>query len=302
MKAIFFICAMFFGLQNCFGLSQSTDPEYLFDEHRIRYQLVVQNPEGEKTLNWLFIPGGPGCDSSSLLDLAQMLELPGNVWLIDFPGNGSNTEGISADYDYNEWFDLMIPMVKRFENPVIVGASWGGIISLLTPELENHLVGFVALNTTPKLWLEAAAQCAKKHNLPNLDLQMQMFIQHPSQETFDKTLDACIPYWFYKKELLEERANWCHSIAFSFRPAMWGLDKLVSSNYSATWIPEKVPTLILGSEFDWMTPFELFQNDPRFLRDNIEFCEVKEAGHFSWIDNPSEVKAAFEKFSARLKS
>ena len=50
-----------------------------------------------------------------------------------------------------------------------------------------------------------------------------------------------------------------------------------------------------------MTPFELFQNDLRFLRDNIELCEVKEAGHFSWIDNPSEVKAAFEKFSARLK-
>jgi pimeloyl-ACP methyl ester carboxylesterase len=82
---------------------------------------------------------------------------------------------------------------------------------------------------------------------------------------------------------------------------MWGLDKLISSNYSATWIPEKVPTLILGSEFDWMTPFELFENDPRFLRDNITFCKVKEAGHFSWADNPSGVKAAFEKFLTKLK-
>ncbi len=291
---------MFFGLQNCFGLSPS--PKYLFDEHHIRYQLAVQNPQGEKALNWLFIPGGPGSDSSSLLDLAQMLELPGNAWLIDFPGNGSNTEGISDDYDYNEWFDLMIPMVKRFENPVIVGVSFGGIISLLTPELENHLIGFVALNSAPKLWLEAAAKCAEKYNLPSLDPQMQTFIQHPSQETFDATLDVCIPYWFYKKESLEKRAKWCHSIPFSFRPAMWGLDKLISSNYSATWIPEKVPTLILGSEFDWMTPFELFQNDPRFIRDNIEFCEVKEAGHCCWIDNPSEVKAAFDKFSARLKA
>ena len=76
MKAIFSICAMFFGLQNCFGFSQSTDPKYLFDENRIRYQLVAQNSQREKTLNWLFIPGGPGCNSSSLLDLAQMLELP----------------------------------------------------------------------------------------------------------------------------------------------------------------------------------------------------------------------------------
>lgn len=126
MKAIFSMGAMCIALQNCFGLSQSIDQKYLFDEHHIRYHSVTQNAPGEKTLNWLFIPGGPGCDSSSLLDLAQMLELPGNVWLIDFPGNGSNTEGISADYDYNEWFNLMIPMVRGFENPVIVGASWGG--------------------------------------------------------------------------------------------------------------------------------------------------------------------------------
>lgn len=292
---------MFFGLQNCFGLCQLDDFKYLFDEHHIRYQLVTQTPQKEKTLNWLFIPGGPGCDSSSLFDLAQMLELPGNAWLIDFPGNGSNTAGISADYDYNEWFDLMIPMVKRFENPVIVGVSWGGIISLLTPELENHLVGFVALNSTPKLWLESAAQCAKKYNLPDFAPQMYTFIQDPSQETFNKVLEACVFYYFYKKESLEKGLDMLHSIPFAFRPTMWGLDKLISSNYSATWIPKKVPTLILGSEFDWMTPFELFQNDPRFLRDNIEFCEVKEAGHFSWIDNPSEVKAAFEKFSLRLK-
>lgn len=291
------ICAMLFAFQSCFGLS-----EYQFDEHRIRYQLATQNPSDERTLNWLFIPGGPGCDSSSLLDLAQMLNLSGNVWLIDFPGNGSNTEGISADYDYNQWFDLMVPMVKCFENPVIVGASWGGIISLLTPELEHYLVGFVALNTTPKLWLEAADRSAKKYQLPNFEPLMQIFIQNPSQETFDRLLDACITYYFYKKESLQKGRELLQSVAFAYRPATWGLEKLVSINYSATWIPERVPTLVLGSEFDWMTPFELFQNDARFLRENIELCEVKEAGHFSWLDNPSEVKAAFEKFSARLKS
>ena len=43
----------------------NTDPKFLFDEHRIRYQLVAQNPQGEKTFNWLFIPGGPGCELDS---------------------------------------------------------------------------------------------------------------------------------------------------------------------------------------------------------------------------------------------
>lgn len=130
---------------------------------------------------------------------------------------------------------------------------------------------------------------------------MQNFIENPTQETFDDLLDACIPYYFYKKESLEKGKVLLRSIGFSFRPAVWGMDKLISINYSATWIPEKIPTLVLGSEFDWMTPFKLFQNDPRFLRDNIELCEIKKAGHFSWIDNPSDVKKAFEKFTARLK-
>jgi hypothetical protein len=61
VKIIFLIYAMIFGLQNCEGLSQSTtDPSYLFDEHHIRYQLVVKNSQqDEKTLNWLFIPEVP---------------------------------------------------------------------------------------------------------------------------------------------------------------------------------------------------------------------------------------------------
>ncbi len=299
---LLFVCVLFVCLQTyCLFLSQATHPKYLFDKQQIRYQVVAKNPHGKKTLNWLFIPGGPGSDSASLLDLVQMLELPGTIWLIDFPGNGSNTEGISSEYDYNEWFNLMIPMVTRFENPVLVGFSFGGILSLLTPELEDHLAGFVALNSTPKLWLKAAAQCAKKYNLPDFSQQMQTFIKQPSQETCNKFRDVSLPYYFYKKGSLKKGEELFLSIPFAFKPAYWGLEKLVACNYSATWIPKKVPTLILGSEFDWMTPFELFKNDTRFLRENIEFCEIKEAGHFSWIDNPSEIKAVFERFAARLK-
>lgn len=79
------------------------------------------------------------------------------------------------------------------------------------------------------------------------------------------------------------------------------MHKVASSDYTATWIPENVPTLIIGSEFDYMIPFEIFQNDPRFLRPNIKLVEIKEAGHFSWIDNPEAVKAAFQKLFRHLR-
>lgn len=44
----------------------------LYDEHKVRYTLVSSN--GGKAINWLFFPGGPGCDSLYLLPLAQELK------------------------------------------------------------------------------------------------------------------------------------------------------------------------------------------------------------------------------------
>jgi pimeloyl-ACP methyl ester carboxylesterase len=272
----------------------------VFDQNGVRYQLVNSNPVNNKNWNWLFIPGGPGCDSSSLLGLVGLLDLPGNIWLIDFPGNGDNIKGISEHYDYNRWFECVIPMVKRFENPIIVGISFGGIITLLTPELEDYLKGVVILSSTPRIWLEEAAACAKKYNLPDLDPQLQEFILNPSEETCKKVLDVCVHYWFYKEESLAKLQALLLSTPFAFRPTFWWLDKVASCGYTATWIPENVPTLIIGNEFDYMTPFEIFQNDPRFVRPNVALVEIKEAGHFNWIENPDAVKAAFQNFSARL--
>lgn len=134
---------------------------YIFDDNHIRYQLVSHKKTENEELNWLFIPGGPGLDSSSLLGLAQLADLPGKTWLIDLPGNGSNRIEHSSDYNYDQWFELIVPMVKRFKNPIIVGVSFGGVISLLTPELENHLKGFIVLNSSLNLWLEDADECAQ---------------------------------------------------------------------------------------------------------------------------------------------
>lgn len=275
-------------------------PKYIYDQNGIRFQLVNSNHDDNKNWNWIFIPGGPGSDSCSLLGLTDLLDLPGNMWLVDFPGNGDNVKGISPDYDYEEWLELVISMVKCFENPLIVGFSFGGSITLLTPELEDYLKGVVILNSTPKLWFEAAALCAKKYNLPDFNPEMQEFILNPSAETCKKLLDTCAPYYFYKQESLAKVRALLHSTPFAFPPAFWWTHKVTSCGYTATWILQNIPTLIIGSEFDYLTPFELFKDDERYLRSNIDFIEIKEAGHFSWIDNPEAVRVAFQNFSATL--
>src|SRR5690242_14051414 len=93
----------------------NTMKNYLYDSNHVRYELYQTN-EG-KPYNWLLLPGGPGADSSYLHSLVDELELPGNVWLIDMPGNGSN---ISEDFseNYDRWIHLFPSIIQQFDNPV----------------------------------------------------------------------------------------------------------------------------------------------------------------------------------------
>lgn len=267
---------------------------YFYDDSGIRYTLA--STSGGKSLNWLFIPGGPGADSSYFLSLIELYQFPGNVWLIDFPGNGSHT--IWKD-GFDKWLSIFVPMVKRFTNPIIVGHSFGGMIPLLYTELENILHGLVILNSSPCLWLEEAVKIAKIRNLPDLSDDMRIFTEKPNQDTFKRALSACAPYYF-SPELLDQGLELLEKISFAFEPAVWWQRKAVEISYNAVWIPKQVKTVIVGAEYDAIVPFNLFESDERFSRDNIKKILIKNAGHFPWIEKPEEVVEIIKEFEAAL--
>lgn len=256
------------------------------DNSHVRYELV-SSQEG-KPYNWLFLPGGPGANSSYFHSLINILKLPGNTWFIDFPGSGDNVENISANYDFDQWLDIFLPAITRFKNPVIVGHSFGGMFPLLFPELEKHLKGFIILNSTPSLWLEEAVLYAKQFDLPDITEEMTAFTLDPTQTTFKIALDACMPYYFPKTTLDIGRAL-LSCVPFQFRPAVWWQRKAIELNFSAKWIPQKVPTLIVGGKYDCICPFSLFQRDERFNRSNIQLFYLEDGGHLGWIDNPHAI-------------
>ncbi len=269
---------------------------YFYDLDQVRYELYQTN-EG-KNYNWLFFPGGPGADSSYLRSLVDELHLPGNVWLIDLPGNGGNTNSSYSD-NFDRWFEIFPRVVQQFNNPVVVGHSFGAMLPLLYPELELSLRGLVILNSTPVLWLEEAAAYSKQFNLPDLTNDMQAFIQNPTQETFDVALGACMPYYF-PKETLEKGRALLSQVPFQYRPAVWGQIRAIEGRVLAKWIPQQTPTLIIGAKYDCICPFSLFKNDQRFHRKNIRLLFVENAGHCPWVEDPAAVREAFEAFSSQL--
>ena len=61
---------------------------YLWSKSGARLQFIKS--QGGDPLNWLFLPGGPGLGSESLYQLTECLNLPGSLWHLDLPGDGSN--------------------------------------------------------------------------------------------------------------------------------------------------------------------------------------------------------------------
>lgn len=272
-------------------------PHYLYDKDHVRYELY-QTHAG-KNYNWLFLPGGPGADSRYFHSLIDSLDLPGNVWLIDLPGNGDNVQKESS-YNYDHWIELFPGIIQQFENPILVGHSFGGMFPLIFPELENVLKGFIIFNSAPTLWFEEATRYAKQFDLPEFYDELQKYTLNPSQETFDAAIQACMPYYF-PKETLEQGREILSRIPLPWKPARWWLDKVVQCNFSATWVPQQVPTLIFGAKYDCMCPFTLFKNDERFHRENVEMLYLENAGHFPWLESPEIVQEALHAFCLKLQ-
>jgi pimeloyl-ACP methyl ester carboxylesterase len=268
---------------------------YFYDDNSVRYKLVKSNP-GPIVYNWLFVPGGPGVDSNYFLSLIEELDVPGNFWFIDLPANGTNiTEQITADYDFETWGDCLISAIQKFDNPIYVGHSFGGQFPLLHPQLEHILKGFVILNTTPSLWMEEAARYAAENNVSVSVEPIMEFERNPTPDTLKSALLACAPFYF-PEESLEKGKKLFEKMSINHLAAGWWLKKVQELNYNAKWIPQNIPTLILGASHDCITPYTLFENDTRFHRPNILMKKVQNAGHFPWLEQMDVVKASFNDF------
>lgn len=271
-----------------------------FDVNSVRYQLVKSNP-GTVIYNWLFLPGGAGADSSYFVNLIENLTVPGNFWLIDLPANGSNISAQApADYDFDKWDAYFISAIEKFENPILVGHSFGGMFPLLFPQLETLLKGFIILNSAPTLWLEESDKLAKQKGIPSIDEPMAEFGNNPNADTFKTLLLACAPFYFPPASLAQG-TELLNKITFNHYAAMWWFQRAHMTNFNAKWVPEKVKTLIVGATEDIITPLSLFENDVRFKRDNITIHSIQDAGHFPCTERMQAVVDEFTFFETMLK-
>jgi len=250
----------------------------VFDEFGTRYTLVQANPGSD---NWLFVPGGPGFDATSLLPLVNQLELPGKTWLIDLPGNGDNTQ----DYEkgiFDTWSNCILYAVQQFEKPIYVGHSYGGQLALSLPHLEPLLKGLILIGSSPRCPdIDELTRMRKERGIEDLPNEcVREFLAHQTNENFKRAL-------FYQAV--------CHfPPASNFHATLWWRGKL--PHYQAQWVPQTLPTLIIGGAQDCINPAALFDRDSRFRRPNCSIITLAQAGHFPWLEQMPRIRSLFDTY------
>lgn len=251
-------------------------------------------------LNWLFLPGGPGIGSESLQELVDAIEVPGTAWLVDLPGDGSNTSQSSIAADpYASWPTVLLEAAAAVANPIYVGHSTGGMYLLSTPALERLLVGMVLISTAPDgNWRSAFQVMCERNPLPAVAEATGRYEQAPTNDNLTAVAVAAAP-WNFAAGTVAVGAELLARMPYNGSAVAWSDDNF-DNTYQSTWWPSAIPTLIVSGSDDRIVT-QTSWSESRFSGPNVVHRTVDGGAHFPWIEQPDAVRAAFSEFAALLQ-
>ncbi len=269
--------------------------DYLWTKSCAR--LLCVRHDKNSSLNWIFLPGGPGLGSESLSKLTTILQsktahLPGSLWHLDLPGDGSNT---TIQESFQHWSLALVEAITKFKHVILVAHSTGGMYALSTPQIEPFLEGLILLDSAPDAgWQVSFEQVVKSQPISELEELQRKYEKDPNNETLKALTIASAPHLFTSKGLTEG-VKMLENLPYNYETCEWSKQHF-DHTYKAKWIPQRIPTLIVSGEKDWITPLQLFTDVKDFHRTNIMIRSIKNAGHFPWIENPVEIVTVFQEY------
>lgn len=257
----------------------------------VRLRLASRCPG---SLNWLFLPGGPGIGSESLLGLVEATQLPGSCWLVDLPGDGSN---VFEGDPFQHWPGVLIEAAQALPDCVYVGHSTGGMYLLATAPLEAHLVGLVLVSSAPDArWHVRYVAMAEADLLPALDRAVAAFERSPDATTLRDLAVESAP-WNFQPAFVAQGRQLLAAMPYNLAAVAWS-DAHFDHVYAHAWWPRALPTLIVSGACDRIVAQDLW-DEPGFQAANVQSCVIGDAGHFPWVEQPEAVRAAFADFAVR---
>ncbi len=251
-------------------------------------------------LDWLFLPGGPGIGSESLIELIEAIEVPGTSWLVDLPGDGSNVDAPGSSEDpYAAWPKVFLEAVRAVPNPVVVGHSTGGMYLLSIPELEDAALGMALVSTAPDAsWMPAFERMVAQNPIPEVDAATARYEADPTDVNLGAIAIASAP-WKFGAATIERGTELLARMPYNGRAVEWSAVNF-DTTYAATWWPRRLPTLVLSGSDDRIVAQSLWEDD-RYRGANVLHRTAVGGAHFLWIERPDAARAAFHELAGRIR-
>ncbi|MFE8596316.1 alpha/beta fold hydrolase [Archangium violaceum] len=268
----------------------------LFTSSGVRLRRRTQRPGA---LNWLFLPGGPGIGSESLHELADALDVPGTLWMVDLPGDGSNHSAPGAsEPPFERWPDVLLEAAQLLPNAVYVGHSTGGMYLLSVPALERHLAGLVLISSAPDAsWKPRFIEMTQRHPLPQVEAATKRYEASRSARTLADVTVASAE-WNFSPEAVETGRRLLARMPYNADAVDWS-DRHFDDVYAARWWPKELPTLLISGSDDRIVWQGLWDR-PEFEGANVLRRRIEGGAHFPWVEQPEAVSAAFSDLVALL--
>lgn len=255
--------------------SESKELDITIDGLRMHYE--ESGPADGKPV---VLMHGWGCDHTTVRSIANVLNPGMRVINVDLPGHGASQEppGVWGVEDFTRFIEKFIDTLG-LDNPVLIGHSFGGRISILLssrrPIRKVVLVDAAGVKPKRKLsyYLKVYSFKAKKH------LALLLLGKKRGEELINK--------WREKVGSDDYRRS---------SPVMRAvMSKCVNEDLCHVMPQIKASTLLVWGENDTATPLSDAKTMERLIPD-AGLVSFPDCGHYSFLDNPRGFRAVMREF------
>jgi len=286
-------------------------------KHGSTWYRVIGNLKSKMTPA-VVIHGGPGAPHNYVLGIVHLIAMTGRpVIVYDQIGCGQSThlndkpsEFWTVDL-FKEELNLLLKELKISKKYILVGQSWGGILSFAhAVEKPKGLKGLVIANSlasVPKWLPEIERLVSELPSVHRKAVRKGLKDKNYTSPEFEAANDFFTLRHLVRVPMTTDVAEAFSQLAVhpTVYAAMWGPVEFAPIGSLSTWDVEdqlkkiNVPTLLINGKFDEVTP----KTQRRLVKKikGAEWVCLPYSSHLAWVEEPAAWISAVSEFLTRKK-